>query len=141
MRYGEHFYLKATDDYEASVISFQQPLVACSELSPFFFQLWLTSKMACLTLTAKPSGRNPVFLAPQPSHLSEWKVLPFKPKDRMELEYTPVPVNNIPKIKCEMKIVVAITFDTACIKANEKVCIANVKTGHCLCLEQKHTKS
>ena len=70
--------------------------------------------MACLTLTAKPSGRNPVFLAPQPSHLSEWKVLPFKPKDRMELEYTPVPVNNIPKIKCEMKIVATITFDTAC---------------------------
>ena len=54
--------------------------------------MFLSSDRATFTKSAKKSRHNDVVFVPKPSHLTEWKVIPFNPKFRMELEYTPVPV-------------------------------------------------
>ena len=57
-------------------------------------QMFLMSDRATFTKSAKKSRHNDVCFAREPSHLAEWKILPYDPKFRMELELTPVPVSK-----------------------------------------------
>jgi len=86
LRYGQHFYL-------------------CSSEGAF-----LHSDRASFQKCAKKSRHNEVSLVPEASHLTEWKVVPFDPQFRMELEFSDVP-------------------------ANKKVILNHVKTNQNLCLE------
>jgi hypothetical protein len=55
---------------------------------------YLTSDRATVMCDAKMSRHGKVWFAPQISRLTEWKVLPYDPLFRLELEYTPVPANS-----------------------------------------------
>lgn len=87
-------------------LCYGQPFYICTANG----NLFLYSDRASFVNAAKKSRHNEVKFVEQPSHLTEWKVLPFNPKFRMELEFSPVPVN-------------------------EKVIITHVKTNQNLCLE------
>jgi hypothetical protein len=55
-------------------------------------QKYLTSDRATFGLAALKSRHNKVWFGQNVNHLAEWRILPFDPLFRMELEYTPVPV-------------------------------------------------
>jgi len=61
-------------------------------------QHFLTSDMKSFTLQSKMSHRNKVWLAKEPSRLSEWRIIPVYKGFRMELEQTPVPVSSAIRI-------------------------------------------
>jgi len=56
-------------------------------------QKYLTSDKATFMVEAKKSRHNKVWFGEPLSRLTEWKVLPYDPQFRLELEYTPVPVS------------------------------------------------
>jgi hypothetical protein len=88
LRYNQPFYLSTSDG-----------------------KLFLTSDHATFMQSAKKSRHNKVWLGSPPTHLSEWRILPYDPQFRMELEHHPVP-------------------------ANSKVIFNHVKTNKNLCLEK-----
>lgn len=71
---------------------------------------FLSSDRATFGKCAKKSRHNEVTLASSPGHLTEWKIIPFNPAFRMELEGDPVP-------------------------ANQKIILVHVKTNTNLCNE------
>jgi len=58
-------------------------------------QHFLTSDMKSFMLQSKMAGHNKVWLSKEASRLSEWRIVPFQHKFRMELEQTPVPVSFV----------------------------------------------
>ena len=76
--------------------------------------LFLFSDSASFAKCAKKSRHNDVSLVNEPSFLTEWKVQPFNPQFRMELEFADVP-------------------------ANEKIILTHVKTNVNLNLEKEYT--
>jgi len=77
------------------------------------FDMFLQSDTKSFHRYSKKSRHNEVRIVPKCSRLCDWKVLPFNPAHRMELEWSNVP-------------------------ANEKILIVHSKTNQALCLESDH---
>lgn len=102
------FVIKSCDgSHNGDLLRYNQPFY----ISSLDGQKYLTSDRATFGLAAQKSRHNKVWFGEQPNHLAEWRILPFDPQFRMELEYTPVP-------------------------ANSKVIFNHVKTNQNLCLEK-----
>ncbi|KAI0208180.1 cilia and flagella associated protein 161 [Lamellibrachia satsuma] len=95
---------------DGDTLKYGQPFA----LRTFVGNLFLRSDRSTFMQCAKKSRHNPVTFVNEPSHLCEWRILPYNPQIRLELEFSPVP-------------------------ANEKIVINHVKTNEDLCVEWKHT--
>ncbi|KAK2185046.1 hypothetical protein NP493_247g03122 [Ridgeia piscesae] len=95
---------------DGDTLKYGQPFA----LRTFVGNLFLRSDRSTFMECAKKSRHNPVTFVNEPSHLCEWRILPYNPQIRLELEYSPVP-------------------------ANEKIVMSHIKTNEDLCVEWKFT--
>ncbi len=56
--------------------------------------MYLFSDRATFQTCAKKSRHNPILFVKEPSHLTEWKLVPVDPNFRMEMEGMPAPVST-----------------------------------------------
>lgn len=94
---------------DGSTLKYGQAFYLCNQS-----KMYLHSDRATFGKSAKKSRHNPVAFVSQPSHLTEWTILPFDPQYRMEMEFTDV-------------------------VANQKCIVVHVKTNQDLCLESEYS--
>lgn len=101
LRYEQPFCIcdikeKVYSIYEIIILFRNVPYASCIEnhrMIDLSLQKFLFSDVSSLHSSAKLSRHNPVTLADLPSQRTMWRIMPFNPKLRMELEGTPILVN------------------------------------------------